>query len=147
MHKHRYRIIYHRFIEDRKHLLANPFGNRIEACTAASCQYYSFHILLFVKILDALLLAQAADEETAFTLHYHTIFQALEYNACGIRSMDDAAVTVVQMDIIAYHGISVVIVVEQSPERTPCADITPAEIRRQSIAGKTQLEYESYQIE
>ena len=49
-HQHRDRIVNHRLVINRKHLLANPLGNRIEARPASPGQNYSFHIQVVLKV-------------------------------------------------------------------------------------------------
>ena len=39
-------ILDHRLVEDREQLLADSFGDRIEACAASSSQYDSFHVVV-----------------------------------------------------------------------------------------------------
>lgn len=42
-------VVDHRFVEDREHLLADAFGDRVETGAGTTSQYYAFHMLEFVS--------------------------------------------------------------------------------------------------
>lgn len=42
-------VVDHRFVEDRKHLLADAFGDRVETGAGTTGQHYAFHMLEFVS--------------------------------------------------------------------------------------------------
>ena len=49
-HQHRYGIVDHRLVIDRKQLFGHPLGNRVEPGTAAPRQHNTFHKTIFFSI-------------------------------------------------------------------------------------------------
>ena len=67
-----------------------------------------------VPILDALLVAQAADEEDAVVLRDDDILEALDDHLLARRDADHATLALDDLDLVAHDGIALLVLWQEA---------------------------------
>ena len=76
---------------------------------------------LLSKLFNPLFLLQGADKQLSILLGNDIAIQALNYHFAFIGCMNHTVLAFIQSDVLAYLGISILILWKQGTEATPAA--------------------------
>lgn len=91
-----------------------------------------------MPLLDALFVAQLTDEEDTVVLRDDDVVEALDDYLLAVGDTDHATGAFDDLDLVAHDSVAGSILWQEGVERTPCAEVTPAELGRHDV-GRLRL--------